>query len=244
MPRIKKPDSGAIASFYQDDFGGFNPRFAGVTIRIESQAAYDEFVSFLTSPASGAFHGNKEEFLGPILIRSVMEHEIRHYHDFLLGSYNGMLFRARLQAIMNGIEALHAAKELPGEVFPVPLSTWLSWPVEVRDARLQEWAGFSIDGKKPAAIPLPVISKETLPQHREAGLYAIDDDNPAVAFSLAAEYAARGYARIQELAHGTQHGTQIAQADEGIRLSEHRDLINPANIQEVLALTVQLGAVW
>lgn len=249
MPLIKRPDSSTdpgtgAGSFFQDDFGGFSPRFAGVTIRITSQAAYDEFVSFLTSSSSGAFPGDKEEPLGPILMRSVMEHEIRHYHDFLLGSYNGMLFRARLQAILNGIEALHAAKELPGEVFPLPLSTWMALSLEAREARLAEWAAFSSDGKKPTAIPVPIVSKDMLLQPREAGLYAIDDSDPTAVFSVAAEYAARGYARIREVAQDTQHGTHIVQAGEGIRSPDHRDLITPANIQEVLALTVQLGAIW
>ena len=69
--RIKKADAGTTGSFYQEDFGGFNPRFSGVTIRIASQAAYDEFVSFLSSPVSGGLSQNNEEPIGPILMRSV-----------------------------------------------------------------------------------------------------------------------------------------------------------------------------
>ncbi|MGH8762509.1 MAG: hypothetical protein ACREUR_04675 [Nitrosospira sp.] len=250
MPRIKKPDPGAdpgtgASGFYQDDFGGFNPRFAGVTIRIASQAAYDEFVSFLTT---SPLPGDREEPLGPILMRSVMEHEIRHYHDFLLGSYNGILFRTRLQALLNGIEALHAAKELPGEVFPLPLGTWMTLPVEEREARLEEWAAFSRDGKRCTAIPVPAVSREALLQPSETGLYVTEDGDPATVFALAAEYAARGYARIQAVAQearpGTQRRTQTAEAGETMQSPAHRNLINPANIQEVLALTVQLGAIW
>lgn len=234
MPLIKKPDSGTTGSFYQDDFGGFSPRFAGVTIRIASQAAYDEFLSFLSPPTYGGLPGDKDESLGPILIRSVMEHEIRHYHDFLLGSYNGMLFRSRLQAVLNGIKALRAVKELPGDVFPVPLSAWMVLSAEEREAQLEEWAAFSINGKKPSVIPVPIVSKEALLEPREPGAHAIDDDDPVAAFSLAAENAAYGYAGIQALVHGV----------EDPHSPEYRRLITPANIQEVLALTVQLGAIW
>lgn len=234
MALISKPDSGTTGSFYQDDFGGFNPRFAGVTIRIASQAAYDEFLSFLRSPTYGGLPGYKEESLGPILIRSVMEHEIRHYHDFLLGSYNGMLFRSRLQAVLNGIKALRVIKELPGDVLPVPLSGWMMLSAEERELQLEEWAAFSISGEKPSVIPVPIVSREALLRPRETGGYAIDDDSPAAVFSLAAENAAYGYARIQALVHGV----------EDSHLPENRHLITPANIQEVLALTVQLGAIW
>lgn len=236
MPQKNKIDCGVdLGSFYRDDFGGFSPLFAGVTIRIASQAAYDEFVSFLTSRT---LPGDKKEPLSPILMRSVIEHESRHYHDFLLGSYNGMLFRARLQGILNGIKALHVAKELPGEVFPVPLSTWMTLSAEERGARLEDWAAFSHDGNKPVAIPVPLVSREALLRPRETEVtevYAIKgSSDPAAIFSLAAENAMYGYARIQE----------VVQALENSRSSEQRHLINPANIQEVLALTVQLGAVW
>lgn len=228
--RIKKPEPDPAGGFYQDDFGGFNPRFAGVTIRIASQVAYNEFVTFLTS---GALPGDKEELLGPILMRSVIEHEIRHYHDFLLGSCNGVLFRARLQAILNGIEALHKVKELPGDVVPLPLSTWMVLPAEEREAQLNEWAGLSADGKKPTPIPVPILSKEALLQPGEAGLYAMDDDDPIITFSLAAALAAGGYERIQEIVQGAQ----------GSGAPGYGRPINVAHIQEVLALTVQLGAI-
>jgi hypothetical protein len=233
MPKRNKIDSGVdLGSFYRDDFGGFSPLFSGVTIRIASQAAYDEFVSFLTSQT---LPGDRKEPLSPILMRSVIEHESRHYHDFLLGSYNGMLFRARLQGILDGTKALYVAKELPGEVFPVPLSTWMMLPAEERGAQLEDWAAFSHDGNKPVAIPAPVMSKEALLRSRETEFFAIEGNNdPAAVFSLAAENAAYGYARIQE----------ALQTLESSRSPEHRHLINPANIQEVLALTVQLGAIW
>ena len=231
--RTKKADPGTPGSFYQDDFGGFNPRFPGVTIRIASQAAYDEFVSFLSSPASGRLPQNNEEPIGPILMRSVMEHEIRHYHDFLLGSYSGMLFRSRLQAVLNGIKALRAVKELPGDVFPLPLSGWMTLTAEERNVRLEEWAEFSIGGKNLVAIPVPIVPKEALLRPHETGIQAIGDDDPAGVFSLAMEYAARGYARIQEMVKGA--------GDSGD--SAFRRLITPANIQEVLASNVQLHAI-
>jgi len=231
--RIKGPDSGTSASFYQDDFGGFNPRFPGVTIRIASQAAYDEFVSFLLSPASAGLPGDEGVSLGPILMRSVMEHEIRHYHDFLLGSYSGMLFRSRLQAVLNGVKALRAAKELPGEVFPLPLSGWMTLTAEERSVRVKEWAEFSVAGKDLAPIPVPIVPKEALLHPLETKIHALEDNEPGAVFSLAAEYAVRGYARIQEAVEGAGSASDPT----------YRGLMTPANIQEVLASNVQLHAI-
>ena len=219
MPRVTKADSGVAGGFYQDDFGGFNPRFGGVTIRIASQAAYDEFVSFLTSET---LPGDKEEPLGPILMRSVMEHELRHYHDFLLGSYNGMLFRGRLEAVLNGIKALRAVKELPGDVFPLPLSGWMTLTTQEREARLEEWAAFSVDGKAPVVIPVPIVSREELLRPRDTVIHVIEDDNPAAAFSLAAEYAVRGYTGIHE----------AAEEMKGSNAPAYLHLLTPANYRK------------
>lgn len=226
---------GATGSgFYQDDYGGFSPLFPGVTIRIASQAAWDEFVSFLTSDT---LPGDRKEPPGPIFMRSVMEHEIRHYHDFLLGSYNGMLFRSRLEAVQNATEALHRIADLPGGILPLPLTHWITLSEAEREAQLDEWAQFSssmADGTKPVSVGVPIMPKEALlePLEAEAGLYVMqemEDEDAGRVFSVAAVAAARSYARLQELMHGDA--------------SRHRDLITPGQIQEVLALTVQLCAV-
>lgn len=228
-PRAPVQGSAPGADFYQDDYGGFSPLFPGVTIRIASQAAWDEFISFLTSDT---LPGDRQEPPGPIFMRSVVEHEIRHYHDFLLGSYNGMLFRCRLEAVQNATEALHRIAELPGEILPLPLTRWITLSDEERKAQLDEWAQFSGDGKKPVPIDVPFMPKEALLEPLEAGLYVMqemEDEGAGRIFSVSAVAAARSYARLQELMHGDA--------------SRHRDLINPGQIQEVLALTVQLCAV-
>ncbi len=92
---------------------------------------------------------------------------------------------------------------------------------------------FSIDGKNLIPIPVPIVSKEVLLQPPEAVIHAIEDDDPATAFSLPAEYAARGYARVQEMVEGA--GDSNAPA--------YRHLITPANIPGVLASNVQLRAI-
>lgn len=226
---------GSAPDFYQDDFGGFSPLFPGVTIRIASQAAYDEFVSFLTSDV---LPRDRKEPPEPIFMRSVVEHEIRHYHDFLLGSYNGMLFRSRLEAVLNATEALHRIADLPGEVLPLPLGRWMTLSVDERTAQLEEWAQFSADGRRPVPVGVPFMTADALLEQQEPGLYAMEDmgdrgdredEDAEKTFSVPAVLAARGYARLQELMHGDA--------------SRYRHLINPAHIQEVLALTVQLGAV-
>src|SRR5690606_25903137 len=95
-----------------------------------------------------------------------------------------------------------------------------------------EWAQFSSDGKKPVPIDVPFMPKGALLEPLEAGLYVMqemEDEGAGRIFSVSAVAAARSYARLQELMHGDA--------------SRHRDLINPGQIQEVLALTVQLCAV-
>ncbi len=92
---------------------------------------------------------------------------------------------------------------------------------------------FSIDGKNFIPISVPIVSKEVLLQPHEAVIHAMENDDPASAISLPAEYAARGYARVQEMVEGA--GDSNAPA--------YGNLITPANIPGVLASNVQLRAI-
>src|SRR6185436_20958930 len=110
----------------QMDFGGFDPSFIGITRYFGNPRVWQfnqEFtrsqnpVSVLSIPHEQAF-----EALATV---SVLSHEIRHFHDFLLSPYQANLFRLRIQSLVNllGI-APYILKGEDINCLPVPISKW------------------------------------------------------------------------------------------------------------------------
>src|SRR5262249_2557601 len=74
---------------------------------------------------------------------TVLEHELRHFHDFLLSPYGQMLFRWKLQAWFNGFQALvlllRAADQSGANCLPIPVARWCRMTEEKRRAQIMQW---------------------------------------------------------------------------------------------------------
>src|SRR5260221_3708 len=88
----------------QQDFGGFDPKFLGVTIKIASGENWQSVKSqmegrdpetefILAHPPRKAF-----ELLS---LATVLSHEFRHFHDFLVSPFGAEIFRSRIMALVN-----------------------------------------------------------------------------------------------------------------------------------------------
>lgn len=77
----------------QLDFGGFDPSFVGVTIRFGNERIWRIYQAFRASPdplpVSSLPRDERFEALSAI---SVLSHEVRHFHDFLLTPYSARVF--------------------------------------------------------------------------------------------------------------------------------------------------------
>jgi len=122
----------------QWDFGGFNPRFLGVSLRFGSPATYKVFRQYLESDEVSTALGQEASRV-EIAIRSVLDHEIRHYHDSLISPYGAIAFRHRLEAMVDGMQALNCARDLKGTCVPSPLLRWVLMNEEGRALQLREW---------------------------------------------------------------------------------------------------------
>ena len=112
----------------QQDFGGFDPSFLGVTIRFGSDRSWQIYENAVESaePLPIPAGNSSEETFETISITSVLSHEVRHFHDFFLTSYSAYLFRLRIQLLLNILELLPRLTESDGHYncVPIPISKW------------------------------------------------------------------------------------------------------------------------
>ena len=217
------------ASFVQEDFGGFNPRFPGVTIKFASSNAFDEFQNFILNSSVP----NDRPDLGVVAVRSVLDHEIRHYHDFLISPYGAMIFRLHLQALVNGASALHLIKNLAGHHVPIPISRWVQLRDREREEQKGEWREtLKLSGKGcHDFVALPYFSNEDFKKELPLGVWQGRKLNPDVFLKRVVEAACRSYVRMEELTAGFAKESELPE-------------LTPYNLAEVLGLAAQSQSIW
>ena len=214
----------------QQDFGGFDPSFLGVTIRFGNERSwriYDDALAS-TQPLPIPAGSNPDEQFERISITSVLSHEVRHFHDFFLTSYSAYLFRLRIQLLLNVLELLPS---LVGDTVryncvPVPISKWCVLPDSDRSARLSKLPPRA-DGKPWVSVGLPYLDQEAL--ESAPGPKILSGSPEAVQKLMAA--AIRGQARIHDL---TYNPTTVSDTAS----------FQPWQVFELSGLLVQMQEIW
>ncbi len=206
----------------QQDFGGFNPRFPGVTIRLASMEAVNLFAQSTTGRANNVPHDS----LNQIAIASVLDHEVRHYHDSLVSPYSNAVFRLRFAAVLNGMQAFSGIARIDADVLPVPLVSWLFMDDAIRRRQCAEWAE-ALGQKTLRPLPFPVHDRATFLRPRTPGFQRLErrDHLPVT------EAACLAYLRIGHLVDGS-------------RIPEPLPELQPCNVYEAIALCTQLHSIW
>lgn len=214
----------------QADFGGFNPRFMGISLKLNSKEEFDTWQTFYILNKKPV---DEEHNLLKVVTRSVLEHEYRHYHDFLISPYNSYLLRMRIQALQNGIQALDNIPAIDGNCLPVPISRWLLMDNAQREAQMDDWRAITKPHGDFGWVPvsLPNRSKEALLADVPPVRQYLPNTSNNQAVELFVEAAVRSYMRIGQLSEGF-----------GDRISY--PFLYPANFFEIPALCVQAQSIW
>ena len=143
--------------------GRFDPKFLGVAIRAKRAA---EVQSFRLSDRDGPLQTSvlsalsDEAVISDLSRLTVLQHEVRHFHDALLYPMGHLATRARIFASLNGFKAgIILARPRDGaNVLAVPLQDWLLMPAPDRKAFLRrEGHRIRRDLRTPA---LPVLNRD------------------------------------------------------------------------------------
>jgi hypothetical protein len=166
--------------------GRFDPKFLGVTIRARRTAEIHSFrFSDRSEPPElsvlAALHD--EAVVSDLSRLTVLDHEIRHFHDALLYPMGLLATRARIFALFNGFETGIMLIRLRGEanVLVVPLQEWLVMPVPDREAFLRS------EGRRTRrelrAPVLPVLNRDDDISEFRPGILEMDDHHEAIVTS-------------------------------------------------------------
>jgi hypothetical protein len=215
---------GSAGGALQADYGGFNPRFLGISLFYDSPDSYNAVASYLTSDADI----DRSADLHSIILRSVGDHEARHYTDFLISPYSFAVFRLRLMALVNGVQALSYARDVHGTVLPVPLTRWALLDEHQRAAVCADWE--EALGERAEPVPIAERTIDELEANLAPQVAPIGHRSQAEQFGLTAEAAMRAYVRIDQLTNG-------------FAATPEHPYLRPAYIHEASALTVQGAAI-
>jgi hypothetical protein len=109
----------------QLDYGGFDPAFIGVTLRFSSARAWNTFDTFRKTDAPLHVGGlTRDEAFEAISTTTVISHEVRHFHDFLLTPYSARIFKLRIEALVNALQTVTQLFQHDANCIPTPISTW------------------------------------------------------------------------------------------------------------------------
>lgn len=217
-------EEGAAGGALQADYGGFNPRFLGISLFYDSPDNYNAVARYLIEDADPEGYPD----LHSIILRSVGDHEGRHYTDFLLSPYSFAVFRLRLMALVNGVQALSFARDMPGTVLPVPLTRWALLDERQRATACADWE--EALGERAEPVPVPERTLDELEANAAAQVTPVGDRSQAEQFALTAEAAMRAYVRIDQLTNG-------------FAATPEYPYLRPAYVHEASALTVQGAAI-
>jgi len=142
--------------------GRYDPRFLGVTIRARRIADVHSYrLHDRTARPEPAILGRlgDTEIVSDLSRLTVLDHEIRHFHDSLLFPFGRRATRSRVYASYNGFIVAMTLLELKGDAkaLPVPLQDWLLMPQGHRAAFLES---VSISGSRPLIPPLPILEPD------------------------------------------------------------------------------------
>lgn len=143
--------------------GSFNPKFYGVTLVHAHPSDLAHLAAYNEADDLGAWIESAASFDIDLVGRlSTIDHEVRHFHDFLLSPFGLNTMGLRIQATVNGLQTLAAIRESPGKYLPVPLSRWMSWD----QGRRQAW--IDRDGRHWGYDDLADFVQVPGPEHRDA----------------------------------------------------------------------------
>ncbi|WP_099021661.1 hypothetical protein [Mycolicibacterium palauense] len=221
-------DRASLDEVLLPEYGRFNPRFLGLTFLFDCPDDYNVVRAAMTGPGGLRSPKAAETGLHEIALLSVFDHEYRHYLDFLLSPYSTTVFRMRLQALINGSQALSAARDLPGDVLPLPLTRWAILPEAERRSHEGDWS--QLFGRQVGAVQLPSRSKSDLLTNLAAGVTSIGHRLTQDQFEAHTDAAVRAYLRISQLTEGFDVPAVLSH-------------LRPPYVHEASALSAQLAAI-
>jgi len=239
-------ENGGLPGPIGEVFGAFEPRFYGVSLRLETPEAFQAWMSY--SDVFPQTTPPKISLLDSTCLQTAGEHETRHFHDALISPFANGVMMLRLSAGFNGAKVFSRGMQTDANCVPVPITAWLAKDEGERAAWIEELAQAQPPIVNPPVRPLSLPLASDLAQLAswQAGLHETPDD-PKAALQQFAMVTMSNYAEAAGLMRGP---TVVLRTDTAFRdvpeamKRQLEVLATPRNFFEANALAVQLQAAW
>lgn len=154
----------------QKDFGGFDPKFLGIIVRFEKHSLYNTFIKICSLDrdpdevikiGDHALMSSPEEAFECFSLGTTIMHEARHFHDSILSPFGNHLFRLRIQAAINGLQAIGVCKK-DRKILPVPITTWRKLSQNEIGSLYEKWSLLLDFNKKDLVLNLEENDEELI----------------------------------------------------------------------------------
>lgn len=210
--------------------GSFDTGFYGITLvhsdseSIKLYAAYAEAESIADWNAESG-----PAQLHIIGMLSAPDHETRHFHDFLLSPFGASIMALRIEATVNGIQALRSVIEMPHRHVPTPMRRWLEWEEGERNDWVKQTGSYFGIGDIDDFICLPTPSQRRLTDSNSRP--SLNNLTEGEVLALTSEAGFMAFSALAQL-------RKPRDFDLGL------DPVSPDAIFEATAHIVQAQAVW
>jgi hypothetical protein len=142
--------------------GRVDTKFLGILIRAQSMAELESFRSMdrtATLPADQLGQLGIDAFISDMARLTVLDHEVRHFHDALLYPFGAAVLREQVSGAINGLNLVWtiARTSQAANVLPIPLQEWLLLPASKRAWFLEQQGG---PGRQLIPPDLPVLDPD------------------------------------------------------------------------------------
>jgi hypothetical protein len=114
-------------------YGGFDSKYLGISLHFNQKKQWDYFTS-----SDDLYHHlieNDDKFRF-LCMKSVLGHELRHFHDFFISQYSIKIFRNRINALINGWNVYLDIVKHGNCTIPVPITTWCRLDANARNKQI------------------------------------------------------------------------------------------------------------
>ncbi|TAX35823.1 hypothetical protein [Rhizobium leguminosarum] len=174
-------------------FGAYDPRFLGTQVTLQSPEALATFNEMYVERKVLKVDASDPKLVDKVLLGTVLEHEVRHFHDALLSPFSAKLLRLRMEIAVNFDQVFDdlatAGFATNSNCAFIPAELWIELSTEQRRTIIRQFENTGFFGTELRPLPMPIIPNQIkAPQIRKSDINVAYPMYPCIGDELFSSY--------------------------------------------------------
>ena len=148
-------------------YGSFDGRFpTGIILNVQSGEQWDILIGrkVLNQAEIETFaQSDSPHLFSLVSLATTLDHEMRHFHDFILSPLGSSILTARLSIAMNSLQVFGRLTEASDlNSLPLPLTRWVEMSANERDSYLMSISRFLVNSGVNCSLTGPKLSSSDI----------------------------------------------------------------------------------